>query len=430
LLKFQKKAIMTPVIGDTWAWSLAHCVAFFLFLRLVDCKSSAGCGRELPASVQRGKLNLKQSVKVKDPLILKDSRNYALYVPKSYKLSKATALVLDFHGFDDVNEVQAREDGLFLAAEREGFLVAYPRGMADNLPDGYGYTYYYYFNSWNGGGSNGTEGTYGSVCGGQHAYYPCYRSCRNAGLCTTESVYRNDFCGSSTCADDVGYVGSLLDDLASRYCIDEANVHATAMSNGAIFLYYLATTEVGTRLASIIPVEGSLMLGHVAIPKVSLPVLDIHGIFDDTVPANVTNSWGRYKHAGCPVAAVGPEGCTVSNDLWYYTPVDKLTTAFAQAAGCSHSEAEHFPVPAEFEGHTGFHCMTNYAGCSSAALVRCTHTVEYNGGHTWPFHEGQPKYKRSALFGDLVWWFASKFGRGRESLLNASDVSSSSDRIV
>jgi len=113
---------------------------------------------------------------VHDPLISPRPyyRHFSFFVPGSYDSSRPHSLFLDFHGFDDLAQLQAREDGLFKAAEKEGFLVAYPKGMADVVYDAYTYTYYYYFNSWNGGGSNGTEGEYGSVCDGyKHAFYPC-----------------------------------------------------------------------------------------------------------------------------------------------------------------------------------------------------------------------------------------------------------------
>jgi len=239
-------------------------------------------------------------------------------------------------------------------------------------------------------------------------------------LCTKKSPGKADYCGSSTCANDVGFISALLDHLSDMLCVDEQRVHATGMSNGAIFLYYLATTEVGKILASIMPVEGSLMLGHAGTPLTPMPLMDIHGIYDDTVPANVSNSWRRYKKFGCPVKAAGAEGCAVSNDGWYYTPQGTLLSPWARANACQSGSVSAFVTDGRFDGQTGFDCVTETAHCANP-VIRCVHSVRYNGGHTWPFHEGQPHWPRSPVFGELFWWFASRFRRADSSPAALSD---------
>jgi poly(3-hydroxybutyrate) depolymerase len=53
----------------------------------------------------------------------------------------------------------------------------------------------------------------------------------NAGVCCGKAVADD--------VDDVGYVRAVLDDLASRVCIDDARVFATGLSNGALLAHRL-----------------------------------------------------------------------------------------------------------------------------------------------------------------------------------------------
>merc|ERR1712063_73116 len=116
-----------------------------------------------------------------------------------------------------------------------------------------------------------------------HSKYPCYNSCIKAGVCKGRRKMRHDR-GCSGCSDDVGFIGALFKEIKANFCIDESRVHGSGMSNGAIFLYYLSPTDVGTQLASIVPTEGSFLLGFLEAPKVPMPILDIHGTKDNCVP--------------------------------------------------------------------------------------------------------------------------------------------------
>merc|ERR1712087_654413 len=151
-------------------------------------------------------------------------------------------------------------------------------------------------------------------------------------------------CGCSGCANDVGYIAALLSQLKSTFCIDESRVHGAGMSTGSIFLYYLATTEVGTQLASIVPTEGSFLLGHLQQPKVPMPVIDIHGTKDNCVPSNTTNSWGKYKNTGCPISAAGKNGCAVGDDTFVYHTTADILSEWAKTNSCPET-GKAMPLP-------------------------------------------------------------------------------------
>jgi len=388
----------------SWGSLLACIGAVDLAAELV---SSAGCGYVLPRRVPKGHLSPPQFIVVQDPNHPGGKRNYRLFVPTSYNPSTPTPLVLDFHGFYDTAVSEAKEDGLTMAAEQEGFIVAYPNGLADK-PGDYGD----WNNQWNGGGMNGSvSGKYGKhTCYKGHSKYPCYESCIIAGVCKRGK--RQD-CGCSGCADDKGFVVALLEKLKTELCLDTSRVHATAISMGAIFLYYLATThEVGSQLASIVPVEGSFLLGFLDVPAVSMPVMDIHGKKDNCVPANVSNSWGKFKRQGCPLEAAGKQGCAIGDDFWLYHPMPDILKTWSVKNQCPPTaQAQAIKTPQD--GNTGWSCMLPYGDKCKAEVQFCTHNL----GHTWPFHVGvqsaSPSYGRvpfldrvrTKLFGEVAWSF-------------------------
>lgn len=356
---------------------------------------SRGCGVPLPSGVTKGAITNGMLLKVDDPFNPHGKRRYSLYVPRSYEAGSAMPLVLDFHGFYDTAASEAKEDGVSLAAEREGFIIAYPNGLADNPSDPGDW-----WNQWNGGGTNGTAGKYGKqTCTESHSKYPCYKSCGLAGMCDASLRHRVD-CGCSGCADDTGFIAALLRKLKDNLCLDESRIHGTGMSNGAIFLYSLATSDVvGPQLASIVPVEGSFVLGFLDAPKVPMPIIDIHGTKDDCVPANVSNSWGPYKRKGCPQHMVGKEGCVVGDDGWFYHPQAEILAKWSSANLCS-SNATSIPIATPHDGHTDWSCKLPFGNQCGAEIRVCTHSL----GHTWPFNEGIHRV-RTKEFGEMLWSF-------------------------
>ena len=83
-------------------------------------------------------------------------------------------------------------------------------------------------------------------------------------------------------ADDVKFVGSLLDDLATVVNVDPKRVYATGMSNGGMMCYRLAA-ELSDRIAAIVPVAGTMAIDE-AKPKRPVPVMHFHGTADRIVP--------------------------------------------------------------------------------------------------------------------------------------------------
>jgi len=86
--------------------------------------------------------------------------------------------------------------------------------------------------------------------------------------------------------DDVKFTNDLLDSLEASYCVDTDAVYATGKSNGAGFTGILAC-QLADRFAAIAPVSGAFYIqGTHCAPSRPVPVLDIHGTGDTTIPYN------------------------------------------------------------------------------------------------------------------------------------------------
>lgn len=161
-------------------------------------------------------------------------RSFILYVPESYQADVPAPLVLNFHGYTSNNLEQMFYGDFRPIADTAGFLIVHPMGTVDLL----GNTH------WNVGW------------------------------------------GSST-VDDVGFTNALLDTLSAAYNINQDRIYSTGMSNGGFMSYRLAC-ELSNRIAAIASVTGAMTINtpSTCSPEHPMPVMEIHGTSDGTVPYN------------------------------------------------------------------------------------------------------------------------------------------------
>ncbi|MBL8794597.1 MAG: dienelactone hydrolase family protein [Planctomycetia bacterium] len=160
------------------------------------------------------------------------TRSYLVHIPKGYDPKKPTPVVLALHGAAMNGPMMAPFCGLSAKADEGGFIVVYPSGTGAGI-----------FLTWNAGG------------------------------------IRN---GMGSKADDVAFIGKLLDDLGTVATVDPKRVYACGMSNGAMMCYKLAA-ELSDRIAAIAPVAGTIAIEE-SKPKRPVPVLHFHGTKDTFVP--------------------------------------------------------------------------------------------------------------------------------------------------
>lgn len=159
-------------------------------------------------------------------------RSYILYVPASYTGDEAVPLVFNFHGYTSNAEQQLFYGDFRPIAEEEGFIVVHPQGTVDGV-------------------------------GAQHF---------NVGW------------GGST-VDDVSFTGAMIDDISASYNINQKRIYSTGMSNGGFMSYELAC-KLSDRIAAIASVTGSMspFTFNNCNANRPVPVLEIHGTADGTVP--------------------------------------------------------------------------------------------------------------------------------------------------
>jgi polyhydroxybutyrate depolymerase len=140
------------------------------------------------------------------PLMMgEQKRSYLVHVPKGYDPKKPAPVVLALHGAAMNGLMMVWFSGRNKKSDEAGFIVVYPSGTGTGP-----------FLTWNAGGFRGkmAEGK----------------------------------------ANDVAFIGKLLDDLATVVKVDEKRVYACGMSNGGMMCYRLAA-ELSDRIAAIAPVE-------------------------------------------------------------------------------------------------------------------------------------------------------------------------------
>jgi len=353
---------------------------------------SIGCGFQTPVSPGS---TLNQSIVVGGL-----ERSYLLHVPTSYEPSNPVPLILSHHGWTSMALYDAIGSGLISQSERYGFVVAFLNGYGDNVhPEPILGTW----NSWNGGGTvNSTSKKPGCTKWGGIKEY-CYASCKARNTPKWKGCDSRG-CDWTTCVDSTTFNIAVLDKLETDLCIDTTREYATGQSNGAIYSFYIGAV-LSQRLAAVVPVSGSFMHDYIRGPVYPIPVMDITGTQDVTVPINDT----KYGNGA------------VSSEGWIYSTMKAIFSLWEPANNCSSTEvASHYPT--SLDGSEDLYCWGKLCPSSSSSVsypvVRCA----WNGGHNYFAND-------PAQNGKLVWEFLSKFNRPEHKGLGKFDPSAAPKRF-
>jgi len=229
-------------------------------------------------------------------------RDYILYVPEIYTPGEAVPLILNFHGYTSNAFEQLNYGDFRPIADTAGFIVVHPMGTVDLL----GNTH------WNVGWG-------------------------------TSSV------------DDLGFTAALIDSLSAEFSINQDRIYSTGMSNGGFMSYHLAC-ELSERIAAIASVTGTMNVNQPATcsPGHPMPVMEIHGTADATVPYT-----GNFLFGTTPAAVaywVNYNNCEQTPSI----------TSIPDTDGGDGCTAEH----------------QVYTGGNNGSTVE--HFKIINGEHTWP----------------------------------------------
>lgn len=259
-----------------------------------------------------------------------ETREYRLHIPPAYEAGMSLPLVINMHGYGSNAGQQELYSGFNTIADTANFFVVYPEGLLDNA----------------------------------------------------NSTHFNAYFNSTV--DDLGFLSLLIDQLFTDYNIDLSRVYSTGMSNGGFMSYRLAC-ELSDRIAAIASVTGAMTFTQVdnCQPNRAIPVMQIHGTADATVPYN------------------GSTG--------FFPPISENVDFWIQNNGCDTA-----PVVTEVPDINMMDNTTasfeTYSMCDDNTEV-VFYTIE-NGGHTWPGafpFEVLGNTNQDFKANETVWRFFNKF---------------------
>ena len=259
------------------------------------------------------------------------TRMHKVYLPANF--SDNSPLVLNLHGYTSNAFQQVFYTNMNAVAEENDFVVVFPDGTTDQ----YGITF------WN-----------------------------------------SEILGESV--NDLGYLEALIDSMILNYNIDPNRVYMCGMSNGGFMSYYSAC-ELSDRIAAIASVTGTMnnaILDN-CNPERAVPVLEIHGTADGTVPYNGASSTGSFQTM-MPIEEVvdfwvNHNNCMLESEL----ELEDISTS-------DMSTVTHF----------------KYTGGDNGSSVE--HYRINEGGHTWP---GSiiplPSTNHDIIASEVIWDFFKQY---------------------
>lgn len=246
-----------------------------------------------------------------------------VHVPKGYDPTKPAPVVLSFHGYTSNGSQQDILAHMSEKADASTFIAVHPEGTGSTP-------------SW------------------------------NAGACCGDAA--------SAAVDDVGFVGTIIDELESKLCVDAHRVFATGMSNGG-FLSHRLACELSARIAAVAPVAGVLAI-PTCNPTRPMSVFQFHGKLD-----------GLVSYDGNPTMG--------------FPSVPQTMSGWAARSGCS-------VQPRETMTKGEVTCVT-YDGCKGGAEINLCSVS--GGDHTWPGGTPVPSLGHTTtdiVATDMMWDFFMK----------------------
>ncbi len=275
-------------------------------------------------------------------------RSYRLYIPTIYNGTTARPLILNLHGYTSNASQQQFYSNFMPIADTANFLMVFPQGTKD--------------------GSN-------------QPYW-------NAGI-------------SSSLVNDIAFLNSLIDSLDLTYNINLNRVYSTGMSNGGFMSHTLAC-ELSNKITAIASVTGSIFTsqyGNFCNPTRPVPVMQIHGTSDPTVPYAGNLSQGMM-------------------------PIDSVVKYWVIKNGCNPSATfSNVPNTNTTDGCTAIHYQ--YTGGNLGSTVELYKII--GGTHTWPgFPFGGVGTNMDINASKEIWRFFNKYTLSSLTSINENNTFSKS----
>jgi polyhydroxybutyrate depolymerase len=244
-------------------------------------------------------------------------REYELTVPPDYDGATAAPLLLSLHGFTSDIDQQDAVSNFATAATERGYVVVTPQALPVKVPLG----------------PDGVEAPLWNII---------------PGFAGTPAASGQE---QPAAEDDVGFLTSLLDHLASdQLCIDTDRVYVSGISNGAGMTNMLIC-EDDSRFAAAAPVAGVNLLTDCGATEPT-PVIAFHGDADPLISYEGGSLFGF--DLGLP-------------------SVQQRMTDLAAASGCDPEPNTEQP----------FDDVEHFTWTCPEGMAAELYTVA-GGGHTWP----------------------------------------------
>ena len=268
-------------------------------------------------------------------------REYYLFNPNPKKDRQPLLIFLHGYGGTATGTEAETTNGLNRYAKKYGFAVIYPQGTWFRTETQSIVT------SWNDLGGNQDEGPEGPLCSATAPKYPCPPECGDCGRC-----------GWASCHDDLGFLTRLIDVSKKTHGFAHSAIFISGFSNGSMMAQRLACAT-SEKIAGLALVGGRLEKGMQCTPKHPIPLLQINGGNDSTVPY---------------------QGQLPDSDF-FYTSAKAIDREWATANGCSHTPK---PWTTKSSVPETLKCSAR-CGAESNETINC---LWPEGTHVWP---GYPK---------------------------------------
>ena len=245
-------------------------------------------------------------------------RTYMIHVPRSYDGVEPVSLVVVFHGGGGNGRNIQETSDFNKKADDEGFIVVYPQGSGkfDN-----------FLLTWN----------VGFCCG---------------------YAYENQI-------DDIRFVRVLIEDIKSRYVINDSRIYATGISNGGMMTYRIGA-ELEDIFAAITPIAASIggqateqeIIWRIPEPTEPVSAIIFHGMNDTRVPYG----------GGRPTA-------NDTKGAYNYVSVNESIAFWVEHNRCSNMPSRNISA----SGNVICDVFTDGDNDTDVVLYTIV-----DGGHTWP----------------------------------------------
>jgi len=297
-------------------------------------------------------------------------REYFIFLPSTYSSEGKHPVALFMHGYGSTATGAEAEvtNGLTRYAEEYGYVMVFPQStwfMSDDPPGER-----WEVTSWNHISDGFDKGPEGPICTADARAAQCPPECGTCGDC-----------GWASCHDDVGFLKALISQISLDLAIDSDRVYVAGFSNGAMMANRMAC-DASELFAGVALIGGRVEPGFECTPAEALPLLQINGSTDDSVPYDGSvSSFGYFYASTSAIARQWNNGaaCATEKSAWSSATIrDKAVQCTVACVGsdsesvdCLWSDGDHrWPGTPGFRGNKGS-CVTELQAPSMPDKTLC-----------------------------------------------------------